>query len=297
LSPISNVSINPTENSHYSKVNGRERQGCYSLEATPVADLSIYLSINMRKTLIVRTCAIGDFVLNLPALIALQKTQPDTRFAFVGNLSILDLAREFVAVDAVHSIDIQPWARLFYEAIPDLEFETAVVWMKDPVVANNLRASAIPNVIRANPFPVFGHAADHLLRTLNLPRPDLPDLWNPASHAIVVHSGSGSAKKNWPYFGELIRRLNTGTMLPDNFTLRQLSHYLRNCRAFIGNDSGITHLAAYLGCPTIALFGPTDPRVWGPLGRRCRIIWKPRLDDISVDEVATALFGNSGSDV
>ena len=38
------------------------------------------------------------------------------------------------------------------------------------------------------------------------------------------------------------------------------------CAAVIGNDSGLTHLAAVVGCPTIALFGPTDPHRTGPVG-------------------------------
>ena len=36
----------------------------------------------------------------------------------------------------------------------------------------------------------------------------------------------------------------------------------------VGNDSGITHLAAALGAPVIALYGPTDPAVWGPRGKK-----------------------------
>ena len=45
---------------------------------------------------------------------------------------------------------------------------------------------------------------------------------------------------------------------------------------YLGNDSGITHLAAACGTPTIALFGPTDLQIWAPLGPRVRIIrWKP----------------------
>ncbi len=239
----------------------------------------------MRKTLIVRTCAVGDFVLNLPALIALQKLHRDARFTLVGNPSTLELARDFVAVDAVHSIEVQPWSRLFYQPITDLEFDRAIVWMKDPIVADNLRASGIPEVLRADPFPVFGHAADHLLRTLKLPRPDLPDLWNPASADLIVHAGSGSPKKNWPWFDRL-----QDVRTVEKLSLIEVSHRLRQCRAFIGNDSGITHLAAYLGCPTIALFGPTDPRTWGPIGRRSRIIWKAKLEDISVDEVEAAIW-------
>ena len=167
----------------------------------------------------------------------------------------------------------------------DLQFDMAVVWMKDPAVADNLVASGIQNVVRADPFPQFGHAADHLLRTLGLPRPHLPDLWKPTSSDILIHAGSGSAKKNWPFFDELMRTLPAMRAIPTNLSLVELSHLLRTSRAFIGNDSGITHLAAYLGCPTVALFGPTDPGTWGPIGRRTRIIWKNKLEDISVEDV------------
>jgi hypothetical protein len=203
----------------------------------------------------------------------------------------LSLARAFIAVDAIHSIDLQPWPRLFYETLPDLEFDGAIVWMKAPEVAANLSASGVPNVVRADPFPTFGHASDHLIRTLNLARPELPDLWNPETADILVHAGSGSPKKNWPFFTELQSRLPGVREIPHNLTLLELMREISSCRAFVGNDSGITHLAAYIGCPAVALFGPTDPRTWGPLGRRARVIWKSRLEDISVDEVLLTVHG------
>src|SRR2546426_6130935 len=88
-------------------------------------------------------------------------------------------------------------------------------------------------------------------------------------------------------------KVDTAIALPGDRSLRELAQLLRHCRVYIGNDSGITHLAAYLGCPTIALFGPTDPRVWGPIGRRSRIIWKSKLEDITVDDVLLALHATS----
>ena len=264
----------------------------------------------MKRALIIRVCAIGDFILNLPALTSLHKLNPSVQFTLVGNEASLVLARDFIPVEDVYSIESPPWSRLFYEALPDLEFDYAIVWMKDPNVAANLQLSGIPNVRRADPFPIYGHAAEHLLRTLKLERPELPDLWLPESEDIIIHPGSGSAKKVWPHFEALLKHVSTAVILREssnsrgasrsaeegsqfrvleNVSLTQVSQYLRRCCAYIGNDSGITHLAAYLGCPTIALFGPTDPRVWGPLGRRTRIIWKSRLEDITVDEVLLAL--------
>lgn len=39
---------------------------------------------------------------------------------------------------------------------------------------------------------------------------------------------------------------------------------LKRARVYVGPDTSVTHLAAASGCPTVALFGPMDPRVWGP---------------------------------
>jgi ADP-heptose:LPS heptosyltransferase len=245
----------------------------------------------MNRTLIVRACAIGDFVLNLPALKALHRLNDSVRFTLVGYPSTLNLARDFVPVDAIYSIETDPWWRLFYESIPGLSFESAVVWMKDPVVADNLRRSGVPTVFRADPFPDYGHAAAHLLRTLRLTEPPLPDLWKQETSEIIIHPSSGSAAKNWPYFEELAVRLGEScrVLSKGDQTLIEVSRRLRHCRSYIGNDSGITHLAAYLGVPTIALFGPTNPPTWGPIGRRVRTIWKTKLEDISVDEILQTL--------
>jgi heptosyltransferase III len=267
----------------------------------------------MSRILVVRACAVGDFVLNMPALQALHRSRNNVRFTLVGHPSTLELARDFVPVEATHSIEREPWSRLFYQPITGLSFESAVVWMRDPVVFQNLRGSGLPDVFRAEPFPEFGHAATHLLRTLGLPEPPLPDLWKQETSDIIIHASSGSPRKNWPYFDELTRQLGEScvslweeppkdSMRVDGLvgsgkrprmlvkqSLIEVSQHLRKCRAYIGNDSGITHLAAYLGVPTIALFGPTNPRVWGPIGRRTRILWKTTLEDISVDEVLQIL--------
>ena len=54
--------------------------------------------------------------------------------------------------------------------------------------------------------------------------------------------------------------------------LIQLAKYLITGGGYVGNDSGVTHLAAWLGLPTVAIFGPTDPARWKPAGRRVRVV-------------------------
>lgn len=111
---------------------------------------------------------------------------------------------------------------------------------------------------------------------------------------VAVHPGSGSSSKNWPVarFVEIIRRLQAkktevvailgeadvaeaavlARELPElpvleGLTLVELGATLAECRAYLGNDSGITHLAAAVGLPVTALFGPSDADVWAPRGR------------------------------
>ncbi len=60
-----------------------------------------------------------------------------------------------------------------------------------------------------------------------------------------------------------------------NKPLPVLALLLGKARLYVGNDSGITHLAAATGCPTVALFGPSDRVVWAPRGRRVTIMSTP----------------------
>ena len=57
-----------------------------------------------------------------------------------------------------------------------------------------------------------------------------------------------------------------------NLPLTELADRLCGARLFVGNDSGVAHLAAAVGCPVVVLFGSTDPLINGPMGRGHRII-------------------------
>jgi heptosyltransferase-3 len=58
-----------------------------------------------------------------------------------------------------------------------------------------------------------------------------------------------------------------------NLALPHLAALLARATLFVGNDSGVSHLSAAVGAPTLALFGPTDPTLWAPRGPRARALW------------------------
>ena len=144
-----------------------------------------------------------------------------------------------------------------------------------------------------------------------------------ASHStsepfIAIHPGSGGAQKCWPvrHFATVIRELWQRSipvlllagpadhkrlqellyLLPEpantpllhtliDAPLLPLAQKLHGCKGYLGNDSGITHLAAMLRVPTVAIFGPSDPAIWHPIGSCARVVHKPALEDVSPEQV------------
>ena len=63
-----------------------------------------------------------------------------------------------------------------------------------------------------------------------------------------------------------VRKLCADVPVIQKQDLMTMAGVLAGCRLYIGHDSGLTHLAGAMQIPTIAIFGPTDPRQWAPLG-------------------------------
>ena len=67
----------------------------------------------------------------------------------------------------------------------------------------------------------------------------------------------------------------------------------RLASGFVGNDSGVSHLAAAVGAPGVVIFGPTDPARWRPMGpggeESIRVLRREPIDSIEVGEVADAI--------
>jgi len=126
------------------------------------------------------------------------------------------------------------------------------------------------------------------------------------SPPILVHPGSGGRRKVWPlrnwhgliewmrsklpcrvllsigpadeYMDEFSRTMrDAGVPIVSGLPLLRLAALLSLCALYVGSDSGVSHLAAAVGVPTIAVFGPTDPEVWGPRGSNVATVrrsWK-----------------------
>jgi ADP-heptose:LPS heptosyltransferase len=85
------------------------------------------------------------------------------------------------------------------------------------------------------------------------------------------------------------------TLMTDQPDLLVVAAALKRARLYLGNDSGLTHLAAATRIPTVALFGPTNPAHYGPWGAQCRVIEAPevdgarRIENLTVDAVVSGV--------
>ena len=114
---------------------------------------------------------------------------------------------------------------------------------------------------------------------------------------VLLHPGAGSKRKRWPItnfieveamlkadglkpefiLGPAEEDLVAGLQHPDRTVhtltdLLDLVDLLKSAGGYIGNDSGASHLAVFLGLPAAVIFGPTDPKRWRPLGRNAEIV-------------------------
>jgi lipopolysaccharide heptosyltransferase II len=131
--------------------------------------------------------------------------------------------------------------------------------------------------------------------------------WRDGVPLVAIHPGSGgySLARRWPSdrFAQvadgLVERYEAQVVLlggPDEAELTQrlaslmryeaidlggktsipvLAALLKRCRLFVGNDSGVMHLASAVGTPVVAIFGPSNPLAWGP--------WGPSHEVVQID--------------
>ncbi len=151
------------------------------------------------------------------------------------------------------------------------------------------------------------HGVDAAEYELDLP---VPELDSPAPGAVVIHPGAGSASRRWPAerFAEVARSLRdvghqvviSGSaaekplsasvasaagptdpasgdleVLAGRLNLKRLAALVARARLVISGDTGVAHLATAYRRPSVVLFGPTPPSLWGPPPRAQHMsLWK-----------------------
>lgn len=312
----------------------------------------------MTTILVIRPGAIGDTLLTFPILGMLRASYANPRIIFAGNAAVVPLALAWGLVDEASDYQSPRWSELFSTAgIQSNELQAmlratdlAICWLRDPehIVEQNLRAAGVQRIITEPGRPPEGervHIVEYLARTIGLDSAALPNTpntcrgegggaawggpsWSPGGNLpaapnapIVIHPGSGGARKCWPIekFAAVIERVwqrawpvlvlggpadlelvqyvqrYLAPPSPEMLTLllnaplSEIAQQVLRCRCYLGNDSGITHLAAMLDVPTLALFGPSDPSIWHPVGKRVRVLREPEIEKLSIDRVIAAI--------
>ncbi len=250
--------------------------------------------------------ALGDFLLTWPTLVSLRSRFHGHRFIGLGKPDYMEMARDFGLVDEIQDCESARFLPLYAGTAFPEEFakvEHALFWVADSMALAMLLREKISGFLRIHPpFPVdASHVMDHHLEALpffQLPLPAVgQDLFFPLSPRregmALVHPGSGSPSKNYdPQFyaflaNELKSRRFPDTRIllgpaerhlkpvyADKFTLVEpatcsdLARLVSSCALFIGNDSGVSHLAGLTGAKTLVLYKQPNMEQWGVRGRQ-----------------------------
>lgn len=263
--------------------------------------------MDSERVLTIRSGALGDTIVALPALAALVRAGAVVEL--LGRAPYVALLERPGLASRAHSIDRGTFRGLFEEEVEDAallrflrRFDRVVAWSRLPLLARKLDAIGV-ELIQWTPLPPDGtHASDHLYSALEpfgiegpAPAPRLGPVDRVSGlplKFVALHPSSGSVEKNWApdrFFAlaqlardagldvvwvqgeadarvvpELARRVPGRVVL--NRPLAELAGVLAHSAVYVGNDSGVSHLAAAVGAPTVAIFRSTDPLQWAPRG-------------------------------
>ena len=229
------------------------------------------------RRLLIRPGAIGDVIVSLPALEWL-KTDYTEVWVPSPTVPLIQFADK---ASSIASSRIDRLESHFVERFQ--QFDDVVSWYgsnQDELLAINPRCRFLQALPRGGTI----HATDFYAQQVGAPiglRPKIT-VESVARETVVIHPFSGSDRKNWPYaqFQALAERLPLPVeWAHDRFeNLLDLAQWMAGARLYIGNDSGITHLAAATGTPTIAIFQASEPQLWSPRG--ATVLLNPSLEQV-----------------
>ncbi|WP_031499236.1 glycosyltransferase family 9 protein [Bryobacter aggregatus] len=262
------------------------------------------------RRLAIRPGGIGDSILGFPAL---HHLKPTAVWARAEVLPLLPYETLSIETSGIGLLGVAQPAAGLIERIQS--FDEIVTWYGSNREEFRAALSGMHPRVRyceALPPDARLHAADFFAAQVGAPVPALPKIEvQPQPHRLVViHPFSGSAKKNWllENYQKLARWLEAsgravifvvaphqvlpGAKVVSN--LAELGRFLAGASLYIGNDSGITHLAAACGANVLALFGASETQVWAPRGERVQVLDRGDLDALHVEYVLDAALAKTG---
>jgi ADP-heptose:LPS heptosyltransferase len=256
----------------------------------------------IKRLIIVQQGALGDFLMTWPAIASLRAVWPEAEMLWAGSSQRLPLLRPLGIHSAPPSVHKQIRTLYLDEAHTlNITADERIIWFylrKKPFQIKHENVFFLKGINQhsfTSPRTLFADA----LCEQGIPfDPDwqtrfqtvFPRQNNAKQQTILLFPGSGNPVKNWP----LVQFFELGSWLEDQAfqplmilgpveqekgiqppgktalayprTIQELIALLQQAAFVIGNDSGPMHLAGYMGVPGLAIFGPTSPRQWGPLG-------------------------------
>ena len=283
---------------------------------------------NSKTFLICHRGALGDFILTWPAILLLRKHFPDYKFVGIGRPDYMKLAIKLGILEEYHDADSAGMSDFFEKGIIPWKLGkpgNGVLWLKDAgKTAELLKKNSSLDFAPVEPFPAEKiHVAKYHIRELSKyydvketvnPIDLTPEYSFPPTNIILIHPGSGSPKKNYlpgfylkvakfaeTHFKKDIKfilgpvEMERGfdkffpadkTVVPEDASA--LADFLGGAYLYIGNDSGVGHLAGFLGIHTVSLYKYTDPEIWGVVGRK--VAWLEETDENKFLEKLTDFF-------
>lgn len=298
------------------------------------------MAVTTGVLLVLRALGLGDLLTAVPALRALRRTYPHHRIVLAAPATAGELLPVIDAIDEVlptRGLDRLNWTG----PGPELAVNLHGSGPESTRLLKSIAPQRLYTHSDGPPWNSELHEVDRWCRFLEYYgiKADPGDLElrsvavsSPAAGVAVLHPGAGYPARRWPAarFAELGRwladrghevvltgdeserplcervakeaRLPAGSVLAGRTRLDGLAALVQSASLVVCGDTGIAHLATAYRTPSVVLFGPVSPRLWGPPAERPQhvALWAGRTGDpfaqrpdpgllrISVDQVITA---------
>lgn len=283
------------------------------------------------RVAILRLRSLGDCVLTTPALQLLTEHRPDLRVGvvvenrfraiFEGHPALELMPPEYGAL-----VQFRPDLAINFHGGTRSVALTAASLAPLRAGFGHYRLSGAYNIRIPTAQEILGadrlvHTAEHLASAmfyLGVPLREIPRArlyTTPQRHSrryAILHPTASAPQKAWPAdrFRKLAEHIVVQFDLEPVFiggpgedlscfsafrtvcgALEESKQWLAGADLFVGNDSGPAHIAAAFGIPLVVLFGPSDPRIWGPWKTPGRVLTGPSgISSIPVMDVLSALI-------